>query len=118
MGKIKILFVCYANEDRSLTAEHMYKNNPDIEAKSAGVAQSAVVSLNSELIEWADVILCMEIWQQRYVQRIFIDLLSCKETGCLNISDGYNYWDSKLISLIKERMEPWLLKYDIKEVDA
>jgi len=114
MKKVKILFVCYANEDRSLTAEHMYSKNPEIDAKSAGVSYSAVVPLDSELIEWADVILCMEIWHQRYVQRIFPG----KETGCLNISDGYNYWDSKLISLIEERMKPWLLKYDIKEVDA
>ena len=33
MEKTKILFVCYANMDRSPTAEQLYAKHPDIEHK-------------------------------------------------------------------------------------
>jgi len=117
MKKTKILFICFANMDRSPTAAHIYANYPDIETKSAGTASGAVVPVHSGLIEWADVILCMEDWQKLFIQTRYVDYLSGKEVGCLYISDNYEYWHPQLISMIKERMKPWLLKYGLNEMD-
>ena len=57
---IKILFVCSANIDRSPTAEHIYANQTGLEVKSAGVSWYAQQPVTTELLQWADVILCME----------------------------------------------------------
>ena len=58
---MKLLFVCTANIDRSPTGEDIYKNQPGFEVKSAGTETGyAAIPISKVLIEWADVIFCME----------------------------------------------------------
>ena len=57
---MKILFVCTANEERSPTAEMVFKDVPGWETKSAGTSLDAVVPVSRELIDWADRIVVMQ----------------------------------------------------------
>ena len=57
---MKILFVCTANEERSPTAEMVFKDVPGWETKSAGTSPDAVVPVSRELIDWADRIVVMQ----------------------------------------------------------
>ena len=118
MKNIHILFVCSANVDRSPTAMHLYARTPGIETKSAGISSYATVPITSELIKWAELILCMEDWQLLYIQRKFNDSLSGKVSGNLDIPDEYPFMHPKLITIIKKRMIPWLRKYDLIKTDV
>lgn len=105
---IKILFVCTGNSDRSPTAEHIYKDYPGIETKSAGIVDSAHTPLSEELVLWADVIFCMESYHKKYIQRVYAEVATNKKIEFLNIPDFYEYMDPELVALIKERVEYWL----------
>jgi len=50
----RILFVCTANQDRSPTAERLYREDPRYEVRSAGVAPFANTRLTLDLLLWAD----------------------------------------------------------------
>jgi len=43
MKKLRLLFVCGRNVDRSPTAEHLFDGVEAVEAKSAGVSLGAIV---------------------------------------------------------------------------
>jgi len=113
----KILFVCSANVDRSPTAHRIYTDYPGIEAKSAGTSWYAHVRITKELVQWADVILCMENWQKHFVEREFSDLISNKKVDFLDIPDDYVYMNPALIELIKEKVDPWLSRYNEKIIN-
>jgi predicted protein tyrosine phosphatase len=106
---MKILFICSANIDRSPTAEKtIHESYPDIETKSAGVLWDARQCVNEELIQWADVVLCMESYHKIKLQEMFNNMLEDKELSCLNIPDCYRYMHPDLVSMIKERFDQWL----------
>lgn len=104
----KILFVCSANIDRSPTAEQIYADHPGLEVKSAGTSWYARMSVNEELIQWAEVILCMENWQQWFIQRKYADLLTGKTIAHLGVPDKYGYMDPGLVAIIREKADAWL----------
>ncbi|MDR2916610.1 MAG: hypothetical protein LBV74_17580 [Tannerella sp.] len=106
-----MLFVCTANIDRSPTAESIYKNDPDFDVKSAGISQYAKMPVSEKLLEWADVVFCMENFQKNYIRDKYPEIVINKEMYTLNIPDNYIYRDPELISRIEEIMEPWLLTY-------
>lgn len=57
---MRILFVCTVNKYRSKTAEKVFGDYEQYETKSAGIDKEAVVQLNQELLDWADLIVVME----------------------------------------------------------
>jgi predicted protein tyrosine phosphatase len=107
----KILFICSANVDRSPTAAHIYAKREGFEAKSAGVSWSARKRVTAELIQWADIILCMEEWQKQFIEKEFSDVISHQKTGYLDITDDYLYMQPMLIDVIKEKTEAWLIRH-------
>ena len=108
---IKVLFVCSANVDRSPTAEYVYASHKDLEVKSAGTANYARVPLSVNLLQWADVILCMEERHKQIIEQKYPDAVSNKNLECLDIPDRYEYKSPPLIKLIKEKVDSRLLKY-------
>ena len=60
MGKPHILFVCGRNRWRSPTAERLYRSDPRLEARSAGVSDKSQHRISAADIAWADLILVME----------------------------------------------------------
>jgi predicted protein tyrosine phosphatase len=94
--------------DRSPTAELLYKDHSGLETKSAGIAFYANAPVSAELVEWADVILCMEDRHQAYIERFYPDQIAHKKIDTLDIEDDYGFMHSQLKNIIKTRVDAWL----------
>ena len=111
----KILFVCTANIQRSLTAEHYFRTlyppcpQKSVTFKSAGVSAKECKRNGStlctvELLEWADKVF---VFEQMHIDRIV------EHTGQrfvykiqnLDIEDCYQYMDEELISRLQSKFE-------------
>ena len=97
--KLKILFVCSFNQQRSPTAEKLFKNEYD--TKSAGI-YSEEKPVTRELLDWADQILVMEEEHKIDIIRNFPGY-DYKIT-VLNIPDMYNYDNPELVRLLKKKV--------------
>lgn len=97
---MRTLFICNQNQNRSKTAELMFKN--DFETKSAGLYNNAPVSI--EQLEWADLIVVMEDEQRKELGRRFPSIYMKKRIVSLEISDVYHYGQTELKRLLKEKM--------------
>ncbi|MBI5797880.1 phosphotyrosine protein phosphatase [Candidatus Woesearchaeota archaeon] len=97
---MKILFICNQNENRSKTAEEIFKE--DFKTKSAGLYNKNPVTERSLL--WADIIIVMEDEQRTELARRFPEAYLKKQILNLNIPDIYKYNDFQLIAVLKEHM--------------
>lgn len=104
MEKEKLLFLCNQNRLRSPTAENIFSKSPQLIVKSAGVDKDATVTINRELLEWADIIFVMEKRQRNMIHKQFKDIYQRKRIVCLYIPDDYEYMDLDLINILKERL--------------
>ncbi len=105
---MKILFVCGINKKRSLTAQTIYRNDPRIEVRSAGVSPSSKTKLTEANIEWADLILVMEKKYKERIMEIFKKRNNLPRIKSLEIPDEYDYMNEELIQMIKSSTEPHL----------
>jgi predicted protein tyrosine phosphatase len=105
---MKILFVCSRNLRRSLTAEHIFKNHPDLEVKSAGISPSARVRVSEKLLRWADVVMVMEKRHRTILYERFGDVGEEIRIEILDIVDEYAYMDAELVELLEVSVEEWL----------
>ena len=112
---MKILFVCSANVDRSPTAESIYSGQRGLEVKSAGTSDHAVTPVSAELIQWADVILCMEKKHLKKIKKKFPDITANKIMDSLDVPDLYDYMNINLVYMIKEKTNIWLHNYHKKK---
>ncbi len=99
-----ILFICSQNKLRSPTAEQIFSTRPDIEVSSAGTNHDAENSIDSEQIEWADIIVVMERHHRSKLQKRFGSALKSKRVIVLGIPDDYEFMDESLIKLLKAKM--------------
>jgi len=104
--KMKVLFVCLANIDRSPTAEEMFKGRADLEVMSAGISTVSGRQLTVETVDWADKIFVMEREQVDYIEALVPGASS--KTFVLDIPDIYPRNHPKLRTLLKERVTPLL----------
>jgi len=111
----KVLFICTANIQRSLTAEHyftsLYSSSPkkSVAFKSAGVSFKECQRNNStlctvELLKWADQIF---VFEQMHIDRIvehtgqrFVDKIHN-----FDIEDRYQYMQDELVELLRARFK-------------
>jgi predicted protein tyrosine phosphatase len=104
----KVLFVCTANLQRSPTAEKHFQNWGELwEAKSAGIMPVPEGKpLSQELVDWADIVICMEPEHAEYLEANF----HCDPTKLkvLNIEDIYSRYDPELIRQLERRVIPIL----------
>ena len=107
MKKIKLLFVCTENLQRSPTAEELFKNSEKYEAKSVGTSFSAIKRINESAVKWADKIFVMEKNHKDYIESNFQKLMK-KEIIILNIPDVYYRNDPELIKILKEKLKEYL----------
>ena len=98
----RILFICSANRDRSPTAEAIYKQYPDLEARSTGILKPDETI--QACLSWAEVIVTMEKHHEDYICEHFAEIVAEKPIHTLNIPDKYLYMQPLLVELIKERM--------------
>lgn len=105
----KILFVCTYNQWRSLTAEVIFKTNPDLLVRSAGISPSAKHVISGTDLEWADLVLCMENRHKETIMSKFHDL-KLPPIKVLDISSGYRYMDPELVEILVEKIKEFLPK--------
>ena len=103
-----ILFVCSANVDRSPTAERMYKDRPQLKVKSAGVHWYATRKVDETILQWADVVLCMEEFQKQMIMRDFTGVVAGIIIDYLDVDDDYERMSPELKEAIKKQMDAWL----------
>ena len=97
---MKVLFICNQNENRSKTAEELFKDRYN--TKSAGLFNKKPV--NEKQIEWADLIVVMEDKQRSELAKRFPTLYMQKRILSLDVDDIYSYNDPELINVLGEKM--------------
>ncbi|MEK7595701.1 MAG: phosphotyrosine protein phosphatase [Patescibacteria group bacterium] len=107
-SKIKILFICSSNRDRSKTAEDIYKDDDHFEVKSAGADADAELQVSKELIRWSDVIVVMNEREDRQKFKLLQRFPFLEPTKKIiidfDIADNYLRGDPQLIRIIKDKM--------------
>lgn len=106
--QMNILFVCSRNKWRSLTAETIFKDNPDYEVKSAGTSAVARVKINAKLIAWADLIFVMEKEHRQKLRQNFNQEIQDKDVIVLDILDDYQYMDEELIEDLQTKVSQYI----------
>jgi predicted protein tyrosine phosphatase len=98
---MNILFICNQNQNRSKTAEEIFKNK--FNTSSAGLYNDNPVT-EKELSE-ADIIIVMEDHQRSEIANRFPEQYLKKQIISLEISDIYKYNQPELIDKLKEKMK-------------
>ena len=98
---MKVLFVCNQNENRSKTAEDLFKGK--FKTKSAGLYNEKPVT--EKQISWADLIVVMEDEQRTEISRRFPKLYMQKRILSLKIPDVYYYNQPELVSVLKSKIK-------------
>jgi len=110
MSKTKLLFICTGNQDRSPTAEDLFRRSQDHEARSAGTSSFAVQRVTQELIDWADKIFVMSELEDRHLSFLKANFkLKGKAVYDLEIPDRYERGSQELTNLIAARVARHLL---------
>lgn len=106
--RLKILFVCAMNKQRSATAECIYRNDPRIEARSAGVRVNARHRISENDLRWADLVFVMEREHKLAITTRFDDTpgLTLPPIDVLDIPDEFQFMDPNLIEMLKTMLDP------------
>ena len=104
----RVLFLCKYNRSRSATAERLFCKRPDLEVRSAGTNEEALVRVNQRMLDWADVVFTMDSTQQRALQHMFPSHPGLKKLVCLEIPDDFAFLHPELVKLLNERVTPHL----------
>ncbi|MCQ2995187.1 low molecular weight protein tyrosine phosphatase family protein [Pseudomonas syringae] len=105
---LNILFVCGKNRLRSPTAEQVFANWPGVTTSSAGVGHDADVPVDSELLEWSELVFVMEPAHRRKLRARFANTLKDKRVVCLDIPDDFEYMQPELIEILKAKVHRFL----------
>lgn len=97
---MKVLFICNQNQNRSKTAEELFKDR--FKTKSAGLYNREPVTENELL--WAETLVVMEDEQRSEIAKRFPDIYMKKKIISLNIPDIYYYNQPELIKVLKNKI--------------
>jgi predicted protein tyrosine phosphatase len=104
---LRVLFVCAMNKRRSLTAEHMYRNDARLRVRSAGLRTDASRRVSDGDLKWAEIVFVMEKEHRSALKKRFegIELPSIE---VLDIPDEYEYMDPRLQEVLRLTLDPEL----------
>ena len=100
---MNILFICNQNENRSKTAQEIFKGK--FNTKSAGLYNNKPVT--EKQLSWADTIIVMEDDQRSEIAKRFPKQYMQKRIISFDIPDVYNYNDDKLVSVLKSKVNEY-----------
>ena len=106
--RLKLLFVCGKNQWRSPTGEALYRDDPRVEVRSAGVSPEARRRVTARDLAWADLVLTMERKHTERLRQQFPDLGEWPDIRCLGIPDDYPFMDPELMEMLRTSTEPLL----------
>ena len=104
MATRNVLFVCSKNRLRSLTAETVFAEYPNIDVASAGLNRDSDTSVSPDLLRWADIIFVMESSHRTRLSKRFRQHLKSQRVICLDVADRYKYMDPELVSELKSKV--------------
>ncbi|HVL66463.1 MAG TPA: hypothetical protein VM364_04285 [Vicinamibacterales bacterium] len=99
-----VLFVCKLNRSRSATAERLFCKRPDLDVRSAGTEDSALVRVNQRMLDWAEKIFIMDATQAEALEQMFPGHPSLGRMVCLDIPDDFTFLQPELVQLLEERV--------------
>jgi predicted protein tyrosine phosphatase len=105
---MRALFLCSRNRLRSPTAEQVFSSWPDVETDSAGLASDAVTPVETEQLEWAEVLFVMERRHKAKLMKKFGRYLNGKRIVCLDIPDKYDFMDPELVEQLERKVGAFL----------
>jgi len=103
--RLKVLFVCTLNQWRSPTAENLYRGDPRLEVRSAGVRRGARRHLGTADVSWADAILVMEADHKQWIQENFRNQ-KLPPIRVLKIANNLGYMDEDLQRILRQAIDP------------
>src|SRR5215210_8042909 len=106
----RVLFVCLLNRVRSATAERLYCKRADLDVRSAGTSEDAMVQVNERMLDWADVEFAMDEDQRAALEQMFPGHHAVAEIVCLGIPDEFTFLQPELVTLLEQRVPPHLEK--------
>jgi len=111
--KLHYLFVCYANVDRSPTAEAVCRkiaadNGLEIEASSAGVSRGANRPVTKEMADLADKIFVME--RGMVMEMVEEYGQNPAKVVCLDILDIYERNEPELVKTLEQKLYEYLIR--------
>jgi predicted protein tyrosine phosphatase len=95
---------------RSPTAEAIYRNDPRVEVRSAGVSEKSRHRVTAKDLAWADVVLVMERRHKARIMEAFAELEQLPRIESLEIPDDYEFMDEELVGLIRNGTEDFLAR--------
>lgn len=102
---LRVVFICTQNKLRSPTAEAIFRSLDGWEVTSAGTNRDAETPVSRDLLEWADVAVCMEKRHRDVLRQQFSGALPDDRIVTLGIPDDYEFMDGTLVELL-ERLVP------------
>ena len=97
---MRILFICNQNQNRSKTAENIFKGK--FKTKSAGLYNEKPVT--AKQLSWADTVIVMDEEQRREVAKRFPKQYMQKRILSLDIPDIFHYNQPELINMLKSKI--------------
>lgn len=114
---LRVVFICAQNKLRSPTAEAVFRGTEGWEVTSAGTNRDAETPVSRDLLEWADVAVCMEKRHRDVLRQRFRGAVPDERMLTLGIPDDYEFMDAQLIDLL-ERLVPQRLASMTPRMDA
>ncbi|MBU0628629.1 MAG: phosphotyrosine protein phosphatase [Nanoarchaeota archaeon] len=98
---MNVLFVCNQNQNRSKTAENIFKDR--FKTKSAGLYNTKPIT--EKQVSWADVVVVMEDAQRSEIAKRFPKQYMLKRILSLEIPDVYHYNQPELVEELNSRID-------------
>ncbi|MCK4670258.1 MAG: phosphotyrosine protein phosphatase [Nanoarchaeota archaeon] len=98
---MNVLFVCNQNQNRSRTAEDLFKDR--FNTRSAGLYNDKPIT--EDQVSWADMIIVMEEVQRSEIAKRFPQQYMTKRILSLGVPDVYNYNQPELIETLNSKTE-------------
>lgn len=103
--RLKVLFVCAMNKQRSVTDERIYANDARLAVRSAGVRSEACRRVSEGDLRWADVVYVMEREHKQWIVQRFV-ALELPPIEVLDIPDEYELMDPQLVEMLRMMLDP------------
>jgi predicted protein tyrosine phosphatase len=103
--RLRVLFVCAMNKQRSATAAQIYRNDARLEVRSGGVRSDAKRRVTGDDMRWADIVFAMENEHKVWLTTRFEEF-DLPPIDVLDIPDDYEYMDPALQEMLRLMLDP------------
>lgn len=93
------------NKRRSVTAEHLYRNDARVRVRSAGLRSEAPRRVAKTDLQWAEVVFVMEREHRTTLKKRF-EGMDLPKIDVLDIPDEYEYMDPRLQEILRSTVDP------------